>query len=54
MEMGIVESRHDEMPTQIDDLGLWPLQFQNFIFRSHGLYPIAANGQGFNPLHRMK
>src|SRR5947207_1212071 len=47
MEMGIVESRHDEMPTQIDDLGLWPLQFQNFIFRSYVLHPTASNRDGF-------
>ena len=47
MHVGIVESRHDEVPAQIDYLGVRVLQFLDLLVGADGQHPPAPNRYGF-------
>ncbi len=44
--MGVVESGHDEVSAQVDNLGLRPLSFVDVRRFAHRLDAIAANRNG--------
>ena len=50
--MGVVESRHDEMSAEIDDLGLRPFQFFDVEGLADGLNAVVADRDRFFALYR--
>ncbi len=49
MTVRIVESRHDEVSAEIDDLGVAALQLADVIVRSYGNYATIADGHRLRP-----
>src|SRR5262245_45427487 len=50
VKMGIVESRHNEVPGQIDDFGVRTLEFQDFGVVTHGHNAVSTNRESLGPL----
>ena len=54
MHVCIIETGHNEVAAEIDDLGLGSLQFANLGPRADREDPITAQGEGFGALARSK
>ena len=52
MQVRVVESRHDEVPTQINDLRLRPFQFLDLYILAHRLDPVAPHPNRLLPQDR--